>query len=249
MRLNKIKQQENEQQRKSLEEDLGVGFDMSMVSSEDTDRFNHIGYCHGLTLLWLSALFQNKKDFFHVINFMLTAKIKEFLKPENISLVLDFIYQLEWAQYSYIYTVTKTSPIHIDQRKIIDAFLGLKTTEKEAMSLGEIYLLLQKYPSNLFMVIGSEKHTVGVFCFNNQLQLFDVDYDICQVRTYSSKDSLSFLKDLASCLFKGSAAMDIRFIVNYANIPQPAVLQSATARTPSEEQKTEAIEDSRSFRL
>jgi len=193
-----------------------------------------LGYCHGITLLWLYKMSSRQEDWFYkTIDEIINCNSKEDFDAIQID-VEKFIAHIEWLQNSDKYV---TGINQLDIEKLIE--LPNEFAFSCLFSQMNLDILLEKIiVNNKLICISGPNHTIGIFKKDDSIYIFDPNY--YQIRPRIMPDIKALKREMILCLFKQNNVFNARMPLEINITRNPAQLNhsAANARVMVDKNKT-----------
>lgn len=164
------------------------------------------GYCHGLALLWLHAMSQNRESIFYQTIADVVACEDDFSRMKDN--VETFIAHIEWLQHSsrYEYSINQLDA---------DELTGLQRDGSLSFLMHHAELdelIRHAVQDNKFICISSHNHSVGVVRRMGIIYLFDVNFPELKPKTFH--DDIAFKYALIKSLYRRDYLPDVKLPVH-----------------------------------
>jgi len=173
------------------------------------------GYCHGLTLLWLFQMSQQKEAWFYATIkkiMMLSTEKNSFTDPA----IEKFLAHIEWLQEPDQYMPT-IRQLDMDQSMEIPKALKFSYIFHPDQLDPVLKLLLME---NKMLVISGPDHTVGVYQRNRTIYFFDANQEMLDLQKVRSVKALKkiLIKNLFQDLNHPATALALTFNIMGQNV-------------------------------
>ncbi len=196
-----------------------------------------LGYCHGITLLWLYKISSGEQNWFYkTVEEIINCKTKADFDAAQIA-IEKFIAHIEWLQNSDKYI---TGINQLDIEKLIgltnEFSLSCLFSHKNLDDLLEKIIV-----TNKLICISGPNHTIGIYKKHDTLYLFDPNYNHMQPRILPDVKSLK--REMIRCLFKQNNTFNARMPLEINISRNPSSLRNSSSHSTITIEKNKAYEE------